>query len=122
MIGARAWLSGTNETFTYDAARRPSELQVKTSGTTTLATISAAFDKVGNLTTESQVIAGQAGLAGNSTLVFSNDPLRRTTGYTISGQPTVGYHYDANSNRTSAGATTFTYNNADQLLTQTKAG
>ena len=100
---AAAWPSGTAETFIYDAARRPSELRVRTAGGTTLATIGAAFDRVGNLTSESQVIAGQAGLAGNSTLVFSNVPLRRSTGYTIGGGSTVGYGYDANSNRLSAG-------------------
>lgn len=91
-------------------------------GGTTLATISTAFDRVGNLTSESQVIGGQAGLAGNSTLTFTNDPLRRVTSYTVSGGSTTTYTYDANSNRLSAGATSFTYNRADQLLTQTVAG
>ncbi len=122
LLGARAWPAGTNETFTYDAAKRPSQLLVKTAGNTTLATISTTFDRVGNLTTESQVIPGISGLAGNSTLTFTNDPLRRTTGYTISGGATVTYTYNANSNRLSAGTTTFTYNTADQLINQTVAG
>jgi RHS repeat-associated protein len=87
-----------------------------------MATITTAFDKVGNLTSEAQVIPGQAGLAANSTLTFTNDPLRRVTGYAVNGGAATTYTYDANSNRLSAGTTTFTYNTADQLLTQTKAG
>ena len=38
------------------------------------------------------------------------------------GSTTVSYTYDANSNRLSAGSTTFAYNGADQLVSQTKAG
>jgi RHS repeat-associated protein len=122
LLGSRSWPAGTNETFTYDAAKRPSQLQLKTGGGTTLATISTTFDRVGNLTSESQVIPGQAGLAGNSTLTFTNDPLRRVTGYSVNGGAATTYTYDADSNRLSAGTTTFTYNTADQLLTQTKSG
>jgi YD repeat-containing protein len=84
--------------------------------------MSTTFDKVGNVTTESQSVPGKSGLAGSSTLTFANDPLRRVTSYTIAGGATTTYTYDANSNRLSAGTTTFTYNTADQLLTQTKAG
>jgi RHS repeat-associated protein len=40
----------------------------------------------------------------------------------VAGGSTTGYTYDANSNRLSAGATTFTYNGADQALTLTKSG
>jgi YD repeat-containing protein len=87
-----------------------------------MATITTAFDKVGNLTSEAQVIPGQAGLAGNSTLTFTNDRLRRVTGYSVNGGAATTYTYNANSNRLSAGTTTFAYNTADQLLTQTKAG
>ena len=39
LLGARSWPAGTTETFTYDAAKRPSQLQVRTSANTTLATI-----------------------------------------------------------------------------------
>ncbi len=93
LLGARAWPAGTNETFTYDAAKRPSQLLVRTSTNTTLATISTTFDRVGNLTTEAQVIPGVASMAGNSTLTFTNDPLRRTTGYVSAipnATPTAG--------------------------------
>ena len=30
LLGARSWPAGTTETFTYDAAKRPSQLQVRT--------------------------------------------------------------------------------------------
>jgi len=74
---------------------------------------------------DSQVIAGGSGLAGNSTLTYTNDPLGRVTGYTATagGVPTsVAYTYDADSNRLSAGSTAFAYNGADQLVSQTRAG
>ena len=39
----------------------------------------------------------------------------------MSGGSTTSYSYDANSNRTTAGSTAFTYNRADQLVSQTVA-
>ena len=125
LLGSRTWPAGTNETFAYDAAKRPSTLTLKKADTTTLATFTSTFDRVGNLTAESQVLTGKTGLAGNSTMSFTYDPLRRVTGYTATtgGIPTtVTYSYDADSNRLSAGSTTFAYNRADELVSQTKNG
>ena len=126
LLGSRAWPSGTTESFSYDAAKRPSGLTLASAAGTTLATFATSFDRVGNLVAESQSIPGRAGLAAASTLSLVNDPLRRLTSYTLSAPSsspsTVAYSYDADSNRLSAGATAFTYNGADQLVAQTKAG
>jgi hypothetical protein len=125
LLGARSWPAGTTATFAYDAAKRPAQIELRRADSTTLATWTTAFDRVGNVVGDSQVIAGGSGLAGDSTLTFTNDPLRRVTGYTATtgGVPTtVAYTYDADSNRLSAGATTFAYNGADQLVSQTKDG
>jgi RHS repeat-associated protein len=84
LLGARSWPAGTTETFSYDAAKRPSELSVKKADNTILATFTSTFDRVGNLVSESQVIPGKTGLAGGSTITLTNDPLRRVTSYTSS--------------------------------------
>ena len=125
LLGARTWPAGTSESFAYDAARRPATLTLRKADTSVLATFTSAFDRVGNLVSEAQVLTGKSGIAGNSTISLTADPLRRVTGYTVTtgGIPTsVAYTYDADSNRLSAGATTFAYNGADELVSQTKGG
>lgn len=67
----------------------------------------------------------RSGDAGDSTITLTNDALRRLTAYSLvgaGGTSNVSYSYDANSNRTAAGATTFAYNGADQLVSQTLSG
>ena len=83
LLGSRAWPSGTTETFSYDGAKRPSGLTLATSGGTTLASFATSFDRVGNLVTESQTIAGRTGLAAASTISpyrFASRLLEPTSG------------------------------------------
>jgi YD repeat-containing protein len=47
LLGARTWPAGTNETFAYDAAKRPSTLTLRKADTSVLATFTSAFDRVG---------------------------------------------------------------------------
>lgn len=98
--------------FGYDALQRLSSDTLKTSGGTAVAGITYGYDLNDNLS--SKVTTGVAGAGSNT---YHYDLADRLTGWTA-GPTTTTYAYDDSGNRTQAGAQTFTYDERNQLLTQ----
>ncbi|MEP7378472.1 MAG: RHS repeat-associated core domain-containing protein [Chloroflexota bacterium] len=126
LVASRTWPTGTNAaTFAYDRAKRPTTLTEKYSGSNQ-AVFSQAYDRSGSVTSEGRTLTGVSGVAGTGTQSFTYDSLRRVTGSSISGGPTMTFGYDANSNRTSwndgTASTTYDYNESDELTAQHRSG
>ncbi len=92
--------------FTYDAADRLTSVINKKTGPITISSFTYTLDAVGNRT---QMVD----LSGTHT--YQYDPLYRLTQATYPGPQTDTYAYDANGNRLSKNATTYTYDAADQM-------
>ena len=122
LLGARAWPAGTNETFTYDAAKRPEPAPGQDRRQH-----DPGHDQH-DLRSGRQPDHRSPGHPGRRRARRQLDPdlhqRPAAPGHRlhVNGGATVTYTYNANSNRTSAGATTFTYNSADQLINQTVDG
>ncbi|MEP7378473.1 MAG: carbohydrate binding domain-containing protein [Chloroflexota bacterium] len=126
LVASRTWPTATNAaTFAYDRAKRPTTLTEKYSGANQ-AVFSQAYDRTGSVTSEGRTLSGVSGVAGSGTQSFTYDSLRRVTGSSISGGPTMSFGYDANSNRTSwndgVATTTYDYNESDELTAQHRSG
>jgi len=97
--------SGLTAAFTYDNAERLLSVTNKRS-TTTLSSFTYSLNAAGN---RSQVVDG------SGTTTYAYDNLYRLTSVTYPGPTTDTYTYDANGNRLTKNATTYTYDNADQM-------
>jgi RHS repeat-associated protein len=121
LAATRSWPAtggAISANFAYDAAKRPTTLDV-VRNSTTIATFGRAYDRRGSVTSESQTVTGISGHAGLGTQTFAYDPLQRVTGAAgLSGEVRT-YAYDASSNRTSEtqnGVTTlYTFDRTDEL-------
>ena len=124
LIATRSWPNGNTAAFSYDAAKRPVSYAEQRSGTNQ-AQFSRTYNRSGDVTSETQTLAGISGNAGNNVQSFTYDRLRRVTGATI-GSLTKTYEYDADSNRTKVidggVTTTYRYDRTDELLSKTVSG
>jgi YD repeat-containing protein len=94
--GHRPGAGSATGTFTYDAAKRPSQLSLNTS---TASTIGQTYDRDGNTATESRSLFGVSGVSGTGTQTFGYDNLGRVTGATgLTGEGRA-YSYDRDGNR-----------------------
>jgi RHS repeat-associated protein len=107
---------GDVRTFGYDALQRIHTDQLKTSGGTTVASITYGYDANGNET--SKATTGFTGAASN---VYTYDLANRLASWN-NGTTTIGYTYDKSGNRTQNGSNFFTYDARNQLQQQTNTG
>ncbi|MGE3412174.1 MAG: RHS repeat-associated core domain-containing protein [Dehalococcoidia bacterium] len=96
--------NGVSATVTYDGADRLTAID--NDNGSTFSSFTYTLDDIGNRT---QVVDN----AGTTTLQY--DDVYRLTQVTYPGPVTDTYTYDANGNRTSRNALTYTYNDADEL-------
>ena len=108
----------STRTYTYDVADR---VVTDTTSTTTGPQLSTtnAWNNLDQLT---QRTTGPASVPGAGIETFAYDQVARLTSWTNQTNVTTPYTWSAASNRTAAGANTFTYNERNQLTTQTVAG
>ncbi|MGC4894196.1 LamG-like jellyroll fold domain-containing protein [Micromonospora sp. DT31] len=105
--------SGNTRSFGYDSLHRLKTDTLKNAaGTVTLGSITYGYDNNNNET--SKVTTGFAGSASNT---YTYDLADRLSTWN-NGTTTIGYAYDGAGNRTQAGAKTFTYDERNQLTTQ----
>jgi len=124
LLGSRTW-TGSNAlfTYTYDAAKRPVGLAISGTGVASVS-LSQTYDRDGNVKSEGRTFAGITGDSGNNTASFTYDGLARVVSDVL-GSRSISYTYDRDSNRTSmtdGSPTTYVYDAADQLLSQTVSG
>jgi RHS repeat-associated protein len=130
---SRTWGSAAIAgTYLYDAAKRPVGLYIRLAGATSASVLARTYDVAGNVTSETQNLAGVGGGAGNATLAgsgtetFTYDAANRVVaaGFGAPGAQTEtrAYTYDADSNRTSvteSGVTVYYfYDASDALVTK----
>jgi hypothetical protein len=133
---ARTWGSASIAgTYLYDAAKRPIGLYIRLGGATSASVLARTYDAIGNVTSETQNLAGVGGGAGNATLAgsgtetFTYDNANRVVaaGFGAPGAQTDtrAYTYDHDSNRTSvteSGVTVYYFYDAtDALVTKSLA-
>lgn len=120
LLGRRTWDSGGPATLGYDRAKRPTSLD-----TGTLA-FDQAYDRDGNVTSESRSLPGVSGDAGSGSQAFAYDALNRLTGSSGLATGSRSYSYDLDGNRvsaTEAGVTSvYLYDRTDQLVSVTESG
>jgi RHS repeat-associated protein len=123
LLASQAFPSSITETLAYDAAKRPTGINLGTPGT-----ITQAFDRAGRIVADGRsltVSGGSADVVAN-TQAFSYDGLSRLTGSTgLAGDR--AYTYDLDGNRLTkavegAATVTYTYDATDQLAKQTIGG
>jgi RHS repeat-associated protein len=114
--------NGETLTLSYDPAHRPTRASYSSAGT-----ISQAFDRAGDVTSEWRTLGCAAADACTNAQTFAYDGLGRVTassGLTNRGATT--YTYDLDSNRTSksyGGVTwTYTYDRTDELVSESSGG
>jgi RHS repeat-associated protein len=121
LLASRSWNGGSTATFAYDAAKRPTTLAKGS-----LLSLSQAYDRDGNVTSEGRSFSGISGDAGTGTQSFSYDPLNRVTGSSGLAAGSVTYSYDLDGNRLTKveGGSTFTstYDRSDELVNVIKSG
>ena len=125
LLATRKFNSDANAvTYAYDAAKRPTSL-AKTLGTGSLS-LTQAWDRSGNITSEGRSITGPTGDAGTNTQSFTYDNLNRLKGSTGLAAGTRTYTWDLDGNRRTKaeGADSWgaTYDRTDALLQVTKNG
>ena len=118
LLATQAFPSSVTETLSYDAAKRPTGIDLGSGSS-----LSQAYDRAGNVASDGRALTGFTGTdAGANTQSFSYDALGRLTSSTLSSA-TRSYTYDLNGNRTRKveGGTTidYTYAATDQLIKQT---
>jgi RHS repeat-associated protein len=110
---------GDTETISYDAAKRPKTITIAAG------TLSRAYDRAGNVKLDGRSLAG-AGDAYTNDQMFSYDGNNRLIQATMQNGATSNYAYDRDGNRLSkddaGSAFTYTYDRADQLMTQSIGG
>ena len=118
LLAARGWPGGAPgaAAFSYDAAKRPIEMEK--SGTAA-GSLAQAYDRDGNVVSESRSLTGVSGDAGSDTQTFSYDGANRVS--LASGLTTSStYLYDRDSNRTEVAtggsALTSHYDRTGQLI------
>jgi RHS repeat-associated protein len=108
--------SGNTRTFGYDIRNRLTSDEMKTSAGATVAKILYGWDDNSNLT--SKTTTGFAGAASNA---YKYDKANRLTEWNNGVAATV-YEYDKAGNRVKAGGKTFTYNERNQLGSESVSG
>ena len=126
LMDTRGWPGGQTASFSYDGANRPIG---ETIGA--IVAVGEAYDRDGNVTSESQSLAGITGAAGAGNQSYQYDNLSRVITDTMTNPSGTqlwqkAYTYDADSNRTSvndSGTTTsYEYNALDQIVSSTESG
>jgi RHS repeat-associated protein len=111
----------TTELYTYDARNRITSdcwgvSSLATNCTGAPATITYAYDKADNRTSE-----GRTGTLSNPGTITSTYNAADQLTQTVEGTTTTNYTYDANGNQATAGATSFTYDLANRATSATTA-
>jgi RHS repeat-associated protein len=116
LLATQAFPSSLTETLAYDAAKRPISISLGVAGS-----LSQAFDRAGNVTSDGRSLTGISGDAGTNTQSFAYDGLSRLTGSTGLGI-NRSYTYDLDGNRLTrvegGTTTTLTYDRADTAISQ----
>ena len=120
-LASRSAPASLTMTASYDAAKRPTELDFGTAGT-----IGQGFDRAGNVAFEERSLASISGDAGSGRQDFSYDGLNRLTGSTGLASGDRSYTYDLDGNRLTRteGSTTYTaaYDRTGAITTVGKSG
>ncbi|WP_203823627.1 LamG-like jellyroll fold domain-containing protein [Actinoplanes palleronii] len=101
---------GNTRSFTYNKLKQLESDEVKTSAGASVGKIAYGFDLDGNLTKKTTT-----GFNGASTNTYKYDWANRLIGYDNGVTPLV-YAYDKSGNRIQAGTKTFTYDERNQLV------
>ncbi|GIF05003.1 LamG-like jellyroll fold domain-containing protein [Actinoplanes siamensis] len=101
---------GNTRYFTYNKLKQLESDEVKTSAGATVGKIAYGFDLDDNMTRKTTT-----GFNGASTNTYKYDWANRLTGYDNGVTPVV-YAYDKSGNRIQAGSKTFTYDERNQLV------
>jgi RHS repeat-associated protein len=122
LLASRKWSTATAAVVGYDGAKRPISIDRGA-----LVAFDQAYDRDGNVTSESRSLAGVSGDPGTGTQSFTYDALNRVTGASGLAAGNKNYTYDLDGNRvtaTEAGGVTATYvfDRTDQLVSVTPAG
>ncbi len=113
---------GATRKYTYDRmGRNLTDTNQSTVGATAVLSTTNEWDNADRLTKRTTGPVGVAG-AGAGVETFGYDQASRLKSWTYQANVTTPYTWSAASNRTAAGANTFTYNERNQLTTQTVAG
>jgi RHS repeat-associated protein len=111
---------GATRKYTYDRmGRNLTDTNQTTTGATPVLSTTNEWDNADRLTKRT---TGPTGVAGAGIETFGYDQASRLTSWTNQANITTAYTWSAASNRTAAGANTFSYNERNQLTTQTVAG
>jgi RHS repeat-associated protein len=94
----------------YDALGRVTSDTLQTSGGATIASATYGYDAVGNLTSQTTT-----GAAGAGTSAYTYDQAGWLSSWKNPAGTTTSYGYDDAGNLTSAGSTTYSYDQQDQL-------
>ncbi|MDX6740735.1 LamG-like jellyroll fold domain-containing protein [Actinocorallia sp. A-T 12471] len=100
---------GNVRTFGYDNLHRLTSDTLKSSGGSTIASVTYGYDANDNETSKTTT-----GITGAGTNTYTYDRSDRLTSWN-NGSVTTLYEYDASGNRTRVGAKTFTYDARNQL-------
>jgi RHS repeat-associated protein len=118
LLSSQSFPSSITETVGYDGAKRPVSISLGAAGS-----ISQAFDRAGNVTSDGRSLTGIAGDAGSGTQTFGYDGLSRLLSSSGVTSAAGTYEFDLDGNRVKRVeggiTTTFAYDRTDQVVTQT---
>jgi len=119
-VATQAFPNSVTETVSYDPAKRPTRIDMGTTGYLT-----QTMDRAGRVITEGRSLTGITGDPGTGLQSFSYDGASRVSGSTGLGT-THSYTYDLDGNRLTRVdgpiTTSFTYDRTDELINQTISG
>lgn len=115
-IAAVDFGGGVRRSFGYDGANRLTN-DTMANGAATLFAETTAYDGNGNIVTRNLTAP-----TGNGAHTYAYDLADRLTSWVAPGGASTAYTYDANHNRTSAGARTFTYDARNRIASSVATG
>jgi YD repeat-containing protein len=118
LLQSQSFPGSITETLAYDPAKRPVSISLGAAGS-----LSQAFDRAGNVTSDGRSLTGIGGDAGSGTQTFAYDALSRLLSSSGVSSAAGTYEYDLDGNRTKRVeggiTTTYSYDRTDQLFQQT---
>jgi RHS repeat-associated protein len=120
LLASQSFPSSITETLAYDAAKRPVSISLGAAGS-----LSQAFDRAGNVTSDGRSLTNISGDAGSGTQTFGYDALSRLLSSSGVSSAAGTYEFDLDGNRVKRVeggiTTTSSYDRTDQVVSQTIA-